>query len=245
MRFYYLPSFIAVGVLFATGLFSPDGFAARNASKKTFGEEQEAVSTVEAANFDESPGAFRRVVPTASIIVSDFVGGEAHKYEHDPKVGVGLGATLEIGRENLVFETGLLYRQQGISQKISDVEVVVHADYMSLPLAAKYYFNGQDVSSFYLKGGLLPALLVSKKVVGKTLNFRMERSDYFMTNFELGAIAGLGGKINLSSNAALILEANYSRGITKSEIGETQQAAAAQDFYNSAFAFTGGVSIEI
>lgn len=184
----------------------------------------------------DSNNLVNRVIPNASVIISRFVGDDSSGFQN--KTGFGIGATTDIGRSELVFETGILYQQLGATAKNDNLNVSIDLNYLSVPLEAKLYLSGQNTSSLYLKGGLMPSFLTSKNLTVSNSIVAVSTSDLLVNDFDLRGVIGIGAKIDLNQRAALVLESTYMTGITK--VSSTNE-----DVHNSAITFTSGLAIEI
>lgn len=198
-----------------------------------------ALETNKTTEAEQTP-LIGRVTPAVSLIFSGFSGVDKNAFASPYKgmrLGTGAGATVDIGRSNLVLETGLLYQQLGsdISSMPSAGFALVTAlsgdpelklDYLAIPIEAKYYFSGQKKSSWYVKGGLMPSFLVSKnaKISSQVFGYQdgsfgwheetTSTSNVPANNIYLPAVIGIGGKMNVSDNIAIILETTYQHSIT-------------------------------
>jgi hypothetical protein len=142
------------------------------------------------------------------------------------RMGVGAGARLDIGRGDFVFETGILYRQMGgVSYLYSADEAAekglstrlpaeIELNYISIPLMAKYYFNGRDNSSFFARGGLQPSLLIYReaRLQDTTAGALIDMSN--INDFDLIMALGMGFQIELNETTLITFEGTYLRGMT-------------------------------
>lgn len=150
-----------------------------------------------------------RVVPQAQVIFPSYQTSGSTSFV--AQQGWGVGALVDIGNEpNLVIESGLLYRQLNGGTKDTTGAADYSFSYLSLPVSAKYYFTGQDATSFYVKGGGIASTLTSSNVdyspgyAGPPRSIRGR-------NFELSLALGVGAKYIMTRNADLYLEGNYTR----------------------------------
>jgi hypothetical protein len=199
-------------------------------------QQDEAPVTIGRSNRNvrkSSTSKVSRIIPQASVLVSNFTrSGESA----NSKTGFGIGAVADIGHSDFVFETGLLYRQLGAAGSTDLVDIVVNLNYLTVPIVGKYYFSGQNTNSAYIKLGLLPSILVSKEATASALGLSASTSNFDVKTFDLGPVAGLGGKIGMNDTTSMIIEANYYRGLTK--ITESE-------IYNSAFTLTAGIALDL
>lgn len=155
-----------------------------------------------------------RITPELSMISSTFVGSGAQDSKSITKLAIG--GNIDIGEQNLVTETGLLYRQVGANEtaSIKSVLTPVETDlnYLTIPVAAKFYFSNQHESSFFAKAGLAPSLLVGNQFIQSTTVPKFRSAD--PSSFAVDALVGLGGKFQLTNEIGLVLEISYWRGLT-------------------------------
>ena len=177
------------------------------------------------------------VTPELSLISSTFVGGGAYDAKSITKFSVG--GTIDIGESNLVTETGVLFRQIGAGESVpaksglTDVETDLN--YLSIPVAAKYYFSNRHESSFYAKAGLAPSLLVANNVAEATHGPNVRNED--PRSFAIDALAGVGGKYQLTEQVGIVLEVSYWRGLSSIYSGA--------NVYTSNFVNTIGFNINL
>jgi hypothetical protein len=149
----------------------------------------------------------RRINPQAGLIWSEYRGTDNKVYFGSN--GFSAGATLDLfGTQKMVFETGLLYRQRNASADSGFGTTTFTARYLSVPADLKYYFNGQENTSLYIKAGAMGSNLLdsntTRTVSGSTVNFNADQ-------WELDGITGLGLKFYLSPSTDLFVEADYQR----------------------------------
>ncbi len=142
------------------------------------------------------------------------------------RMGIGAGARIDIGRGDFVFETGIMYRQLGgvtylytadqAAEKNlnSQLPAEVELNYISIPLMAKYYFNGRDNASFYARAGLQPSLLIFREARPQDTNTNAIIDLSVVNDFDLVASVGMGFQIELNETTMMVLEGNYLRGLT-------------------------------
>lgn len=196
-----------------------------------------------------------RITPSVSLILSRFSHLDKNSFAspyQGTRLGVGAGATVDIGRSNLVLETGLLYQQLGSDDSsIPMVGGVVAAfsgdptltlDYLAIPIEAKYYFRGQQKSSWYVKGGLIPSFLVSKqaKISSQVFGYQdgsfgwhektTSTNNVSAYDLYLPVVVGIGGKMNVSDNTAIILETTYQYSMTPIFIDSPNSTISAVSF---------------
>jgi len=123
------------------------------------------------------------------------------------------GATLDLGNRDFVFETGLLYRQAGASSGT----FTLTADYLSVPLLAKFFINGSSApASFFIRAGVMPSMLVrenvSVKFSGDSYNIRDAQ---LVNSFDLPGVVGLGSKFSAGSSTEFVISADLMRSLIK------------------------------
>lgn len=140
-------------------------------------------------------------------------------------VGGGAGATVEIGNlKHVVLETGLVYQQLGYDEaNIFDflgclgmcTTSTLNLGYLGVPVVGKFYLSGQDGSSFFAKTGLIPAVLVDKQMstYNPWTNTTVTTSNPPIKPFDLSFTIGLGGKLQMTKRASLLLELDHQRSL--------------------------------
>lgn len=161
--------------------------------------------------------------------------------------GIGAGVRLDIGRTEFVFETGLQYRQMGgitylyteelaREKGITDrLEADLELNYLSVPLMAKYYFNGRSNPSFYSRIGLQPSFLLFKEARLRNSKATSVIDYSHISEFELTGAAGVGFQIPINDTTLAVFEGTYLRGLT-SVFDNTA-------LYNNGFSGTFGLGI--
>lgn len=178
-----------------------------------------------------------RVIPQMGMVMSDVVGTQTSNTGN--KTGLALGATLDIGREKLVGETGLIYRQLGAKSTDSQGAMTISMNYLTIPGVAKYYFRGQNTDSVYVKGGLLASILVSKQVDYSDANGATGNTEKFDTQtFDLAPTIGVGGKFAFNEKTDFVVEAAYMRSLTQVGLNNTS-------VFFSALTLTAGLGINL
>jgi hypothetical protein len=170
-----------------------------------------------------------RILPQVGGALSTVVGDRTGEARNKP--GLQVGVTADFGSTDFVFESGLLYRQMG--SDVRDGAGELTANYLSIPVFAKYYFQGVNETSLYVKGGVLTSVLVHKE----------EKIGYGVTSgprindFDFGPAVGVGAKFPAGTSSEFFVEANYYRGLIQLWENTTQ--------YNSSLAFMGGFSLAL
>jgi hypothetical protein len=170
------------------------------------------------------------IIPSIGTNLAEFTGSNTSGFNMVPRVGLAIGSYFEIGSANFVFAPGVFYMQEGSSftgitttTTSSDFDFTTTTtgsgefdfNYITVPLTGKYYFNGQDSASFFLKGGLVPQFLVSNSASvsagGQSASFNNLSG---VQTFDLGIQIGCGGRFPLgNSNTAFLIEGNYTHGV--------------------------------
>ncbi len=186
----------------------------------------EAGNSFDKSNFKITQGRdrerfFRRVILESSIVSSEYNGADAHHYIQPAGYNSGILVDI-IGKENLVLETGALYREllTVVDRDFSNSSI--RSSYLVLPATAKYYLDGQEGTSFYCKAGLMGATPTSS----------------LQSNiWELAGFAGLGLKIHAFSDVDFLFEADYSRSF--------EAIFPDSDVYRSGFGIAVGIAINL
>ena len=155
----------------------------------------------------ESNAVVRDIIPEFGLVMGDetLSGSSGH-------TGMLIGGAVDLFRfgGNWTFETGLQYKQMGTSVGNNSLTM----NYITVPLAAKYYFGGERETGFYAKGGMVPGINVAHSET-TTVGGQSNTADIQDANtLDLGIMVGVGGKLQLSRSIDLLLEADYVRGIT-------------------------------
>ncbi len=179
---------------------------------KIYGQEYSNQSKMRFENRGSSEERLvRRIIPQASIILSDYKGADAPDYLN--KNGFSVGALADLGTDyNLVLETGLLFRQFNAGSQFALWNTNYTNNYLSVPVAAKYYFSGQENTSFYVKGGAMGSTLVSQSTSSTPGNAGPIYSVNDQ-NFEVSALGGFGAKFFISRDTDFVVEGVYTRDV--------------------------------
>lgn len=173
-----------------------------------------------------------RVMPVVGMIDSNLVGGSTDD-SFSSKIGLQVGGLMDIGHSDAVLETGVLYRQLGATIESAQVNL----NYIAIPVGGKYYFSGQEDSSVFINGGIMPQFAVSRTISSGSAS--VDASGIF-GSFDLDAYLGVGGKISMGDRTDFVVDLTYSRGLTN--LNATQGDAT---FNNSAFGLTAGVAFAL
>jgi hypothetical protein len=118
------------------------------------------------------------------------------------------------------------------------MDLILTMNYLSVPALLKLNFSGNPTNSAYLKAGLMPSILVSKKATAKIGSASASSDDLDgLNSFDLPAVAGFGVALPLSTSV-LQIEASYVRSLTPvvKEVSSSR---------NEGFLVTAGLGFEI
>lgn len=178
------------------------GSVARAADDST-GTTQGQVTT-ESHNSDRF---FRRIMAEAAYSNVGFQGDNTSRYSQPN--GYTAGILLDIiGTGNWVMELGALYRQFGTNYNNGLGNNSFTANYISVPIDAKYYFSGQEGTSLYIKAGAMGSTLTSNNTLYATPTTQVGARQW-----ETAFLGGVGCKIGLNDTTDLLIEGDYSRSI--------------------------------
>lgn len=149
----------------------------------------------------------RRVIVEGSLLSAGYQGGDSSRYSKPNGYSAGLMLDL-LGNGNLVLEAGALYRELGVDIDSGLGNNKFTANYISVPVSAKYYFAGQEATSVYVKGGLMGSTLLSNNRA-----YTSPTRQIGARSWETSLLAGVGYKVQLSSMTDILIEANYTRSI--------------------------------
>ncbi len=181
---------------------------------------------------EPSSGRFlRRLIIEGSLVNAGYQGGDTSRYKKPNGYSAGLLLDL-VGTANLVIETGVLYRQLGTSLENSVEDRDFTANYISVPVSAKYYFGGQEGTSLYAKAGVMGSTLISNNSLYTTPTTKIGAR-----RWETSLLAGLGFKLNVATATDVLVEADYARAF-ESVFPDT-------DIYRSDFSGTLGLAFAL
>lgn len=144
---------------------------------------------------ESSERFFRRAIPQTQMIVANFK--NAGQATPEVRGGWGGGALFDLGRDSKwVTESGLIYQQVFAGSQRNSAKPTQS---LSVPVAFKYYFTGQDETSFYAKAGLELSTVSSTGEFGSSYN--------------TGALFGIGLKYILTPQIDIYVDATYVRSI--------------------------------
>jgi hypothetical protein len=92
--------------------------------------------------------------------------------------------------------------------------------------------------TLYLKGGIMPSILVSQEIKMQTNSIK--GNDVGARAVDFGFLAGVGGNIRLSDGLSLILDVSYLRGLIS-----VIDRPDVQVMRNEGFIFSSGVSMRL
>jgi hypothetical protein len=120
--------------------------------------------------------------------------------------GSGMGVASEISKGHLGLESGLQIIQYGSVNDSNAPNADLRLNYISLPIALKYYFRGEARNDAFLKLGASASWLASQS--GATPNMGVN-------NFETESAIGLGGKFAIDSKGhSITVELDYVSGLS-------------------------------
>lgn len=151
--------------------------------------------------------AVRRIIIEGSLVNAGYEGGDSSRYSQPNGYSAGILFDL-FGTAKMVLETGALYRQLGTTIDNGLGSNSLTANYISVPVSAKYYFNGQENTSLYMKAGAMGSTLISNNTYYATPTTQIGARAW-----ETALLAGLGLKFNLGANSDLLVEADYTRAL--------------------------------
>ena len=163
-------------------------------------------------------------------------------YEINP--GLSGGMTLDIGRGDFVFETGLMYLEMGVTRIIpagSGLDQTrLNLNYIAVPLNAKYTFYRSDSVAFAGRIGVLPMLAVNQTGTAHSQGNVIQRVtlDELSKNDVAGTL-GLGTRIRIGESSNLLIDAGGIVGaipLNRELMGDTR---------NVGFSLLTGVSFEM
>jgi opacity protein-like surface antigen len=170
--------------------------------------QEETTTRTSVTGESRAPDRFvRRIMVEGSLANAGYQGDTEGRYSKPNGYTAGILADL-IGSDKMVLETGVLYRQFGTDYASGIGPNTFTANYISVPLAAKYYFRDQEETSFYMKGGVMGSTLISDNRLYETAT-----SQFGARAWETAFLVGLGMKFNLTAATDLLVEADYSRSI--------------------------------
>lgn len=171
---------------------------------------QENSNTTSTENTASSPHRLvRRIMPQVQLIYSNYQSDATTNYIN--KQGWGAGALFDFGTaQHLVLESGLLYRELNGGFQNTYGSTTYTFDYLSLPVAAKVYFSGQENTSFYLKAGAMASTQTASNVVYSP-GYAGSAQSVNGRAWEFAGLGGAGMKFVLTPQSDIFIEADYSR----------------------------------
>lgn len=148
---------------------------------------------------------------------------KAPGYEVGTRGGFSAGANMYLssGAENLDYEVGAHYFEAGGKQGNLFITNELMFGYLAIPLGIRwsFYRSQENAQNFaYLKGGLMPSLLLSakQKVTDQFNDLSIEEDIKSDTNgFDLLAYVGIGGNYDLGGDHGILYELVYTQGTQK------------------------------
>jgi hypothetical protein len=188
-----------------------------------------------AKTISKDEGLIARAGGVLGFNLSTLSGSGVNTVSMSTKTGLALGALVELGRSSFVIESGLLYRQMGATPTLSGFSLSnIEMDYLGIPILAKFYLNDPEMSTIYLKAGIIPQLLVNNSGWSQFSGPSLTANTF---DFELAA--GVGGRIIVTDGMGVTIEAAYSQGLTSVASNLTNTMV------NSAFTFTAGLNFDL
>ncbi len=177
-------------------------------SQANFAEESGGSSQASITNSARSPDRFfRRLIFEASFANAGYEGQDSPRYSRPNGYHAGLLFDL-LGTGGLVLETGALYRQFGTTYNNGLAENDFTANYISIPIDAKYYLSGQEATSLFIKAGVMGSTLISNNTMYST-----PTNQIGARSWETAFLVGAGVKFNLTGATDLLFEVGYNRSI--------------------------------
>lgn len=136
---------------------------------------------------------------------------------------------IDLPVSQLQFETGALFTQEGAS----GLGGTLTNNYLLIPALAKFTPIESNGSSFHLKGGLAPAILMTSK--GEAQGHSADMKSYFNT-FDMQMMLGLGGVFATSGKVAITADLTFIRGLLVSNNSKIDGS-----IYNQGFMLSGGI----
>lgn len=157
--------------------------------------------------------------------------------------GITAGALVEYGEGRLSYQSGLLYVQAGANVKDEiGVTQKVSTHYLAVPAYVKWKLVHLPRSTFFLKGGFIPAFFLDGKSEVKSTqfgNFTTELNSDNVRTIDLIGSAGAGLGIPISQKTSLLLEFTFSRGFVDFTKNDRIKS------YNQGLLATAGASIAL
>lgn len=158
--------------------------------------------------------------------------------------GLSGGITLDIGRGNFVFETGIVYLEMGVARSLPAASGIDQArlnlNYVAIPLNAKYAFYQSDSVAFTGRIGVLPMLAVSQTGTAHFQGNVVQRINLDeLSKNDVAGTLGLGTRIRIGESSNLLIDAGGIVGaipLNREVMGDTR---------NLGFSLLTGVSFEM
>jgi hypothetical protein len=205
--------------------------ATKHVRTVTIDDDSAPTSTVTVhQHYRESNSVVRDITPVVGLVLSDVTTSTSSS-----KTGFMVGADVDLFKfaADWTFETGLQYKQMGTSGPTT----VTTLNYFVIPMAAKYYFQGEHATGFFGKAGFAPGINVAHSIADKQGNNSQDLTNINALDF--GILFGVGGRIALSNSTSLLLEGDFIRGIT------AVTSDAGNSLNNTSFNFLSGVAINL
>lgn len=198
---------------------------------------QDGQSRVKYVATEATGSSFVHLIPVAGMAAMSIdVKDSETEFSHD--TGTSAGLLMNFGSGFVTLETGVLYNQFGAKIKQDEVTIKLKFDYISIPVALKLNLFGDVENTVFLKAGVMPGFAQAKKFKAEFRGREIEQDVRGIKDFDLPAIAGMGGAISVAQNASLIIEASYIHSLQSIAKDDTNS-----DVRNTGFNVLGGVSI--
>lgn len=186
-------------------------------------------------DYDEQmPGLFRiGLIGGYGLMTGDTSYGNGDKDQARPS-GYSVGLVGGFGRGMFSGEAGVMLMNIPSIVKLEDVQndalvirkELVNAEYVGIPLWAKYNYIEKPLATFFIKAGAIPIFLLSQSKDAVLLEDGSKQNMKFAT-METLAVAGIGGTSALGKNTAFILDLSGFYSMTEAIEGVRNQGAMA------------------
>ncbi len=145
----------------------------------------------------------------------------------DKNVFVG-GLIAGLGQGAFTIESGAMYMRMpslaGIQQDQQDAKhtVLLNGEYVGIPVWAKYNYIEKPLSTFFVKGGAITAILVNQQNELVTLPTGGVQKVNLATN-DVMAVVGFGGTTPMNENLAFIVDVSAFYGLQEVVSGARNQ----------------------
>lgn len=193
------------------------------------------------ASEKQAPLSLSPTVGIAHMKVKNFEG-----LKSTPDSGASIGALVDIQTQNknLFIQSGLVINQFGT--KIQDVPVDGGLDvtgvrlnltYLNVPAIAKLNVLESGNNTFFVKGGLMPGILIQKEIKAAFAGQTLSGEHFEIKTIDLPAVVGLGARIPFQKEYALMLDATY--------VHSMFSLTGKNNTYNEGFVATAGINVAL